>query len=105
MAINTAKIEEVIKTEAFAESIKDAQSIEDVQAAFAAKGVELTADEVVAAVTELSGENADELGADDLDAVSGGCRNAGEHLGNRIVEILFGLVGIKTKPCNCGRKW
>ena len=113
MAINAAKIEEVVNSQAFAQSLKGAQSIEDIQAAFAANGADLTVDEVVRVASDIMAENgADELGADDLDAVSGGCSNGFEHALFKLVTafpnwIIDKLGGGAIKPitCDCGRKW
>ena len=113
MAINAAKIEEVVNSQAFAESLKGAQSIEDIQAAFAANGADLTVDEVVRVASDIMAENgAEELSADDLDTVSGGCNSDLEHalfkLATAFPNWVIGKIGggaIKPITCNCGRKW
>lgn len=70
-----AKLEELMKDEAFVDAIFSKESSEEVQKLFAEKGVELTMEEVeglAAAVLQAAPEGNGELSEDALDSVAGG---------------------------------
>ena len=70
-----AKLEELMKGEAFLDAIFSKESSEEVQKLFAEKGVALTLEEVeglAAAVLQAAPEGNGELSEDALDSVAGG---------------------------------
>ena len=69
-----AKVEEVMKDQAFVEQLFAAETHEAAQALFAARGVEFTLEEVkqIGAGLKAAAEANGELSADDLEAVAGG---------------------------------
>ena len=72
-----AKLEELMKDEAFLDAIFSKESSEEVQKLFAEKGVELTMEAVeglAAAVLQAAPEGNGELSEDALDSVAGGRR-------------------------------
>lgn len=70
-----AKLEELMKDEAFLNAMFSKESSEEVQKLFAEKGVELTIEEVeglAAAILQAAPEGNGELSEDALDSVAGG---------------------------------
>lgn len=70
-----AKLEELMKDEAFLDAMFSKESSEEVQKLFAEKGVELTMEEVeglAAAILQAAPEGNGELSEDALDSVAGG---------------------------------
>lgn len=69
-----AKLEELMKNEAFADALFSKKSSEEIQKLFAENGLELTAEELAAVTaTILQGASGnEELSEDALDSVAGG---------------------------------
>lgn len=84
--MNTIKIEELAKNEAFLTAVAACENNEEIQKVFAAEGVELTAEEVASFVKSVESNITGELDADDLDAVSGGADA-------KSIAICMALIG------------
>lgn len=69
--MNELKIKEVFSDEAFVSSLLEMETVEEVQAAVSAKGIELTIADIEALRTQLS-EDSEELSEDALENVAGG---------------------------------
>lgn len=62
-----------VNNEVITKALTEAQNIDEVIAAFADQGIEITAEELIlAAKTAIAEETGEELSADDLEGVSGG---------------------------------
>ena len=67
------QVNELLKDESFIEELKTAENDEDVQKLFAAKGIDLSLDEIAQMVQEsIVAHNNGELDENSLDNVSGG---------------------------------
>ena len=69
--MNELKIKEIFSDQTFVESLMEMENAEDVQAAIADKGIELTLNDIEALRTQLS-NTSEELSEDDLENVAGG---------------------------------
>lgn len=69
--MNELKIKEIFSDQAFVESLMEMENAEDVQAAIADKGIELTLNDIEALRAQLS-NTSEELSEDDLENVAGG---------------------------------
>lgn len=67
------KLEALKTNEAFALEMNAAVTAEDVQAIFAKYDIDFTLEEARRMLDEVKASNAEELSADDLDNVTGGC--------------------------------
>lgn len=70
--MNTMKFEELAKNDAFLAAVAACETNEEIQKAFAAEGVELTAEEVAEFVKTVADNTSDELDEGSLENVSGG---------------------------------
>ena len=92
-----AQVELAMKDQAFVDQLSAAQSAEEAQKIFASKGIDFTLEEVKAIA--LGVEKGDELGEEELEAVSGGSITlAGIWT---VVKIVGGVVTIVDTI----RKW
>lgn len=67
------KLEALQTNEAFAQEMNAAATAEDIQAIFTKYDIDFTLEEAQQMLDEVKAGNAEELSADDLDNVTGGC--------------------------------
>jgi len=70
--MNDEQIKELFSDEVFVNSLFELDEPEDVQKALAAKGLNLSLEEISVIRNSLQNENTDELSEDELESVSGG---------------------------------
>ena len=103
------KIKEVLAKEGFVEKMLECEEPEQVQALFAAEGVELSLEDIKAVGQSLnmSLSEGDELDEDDLDAVAGGSSG----VVGIIVDAVVGIVksvnwrSVGRRIANWFRRW
>lgn len=66
------KIEALNNDEAFAEKVKACETAEAICALYAEKGIEITPEELDAAIDAMNADESKEFSEDDLDGVAGG---------------------------------
>lgn len=88
--METEKITDAIKDEAFARSIIDMKSPEEVKKSFAAKNVEISLDEakmIISIIQKMVNNNSTELSEEDLGEIAGGMKL------NNVQKISLALAG------------
>lgn len=98
------KIKEVFSDEAFVSSLLEMETVEDVQSAVAAKGIDLSARDIESIRAQLvNNDNGEELSEEDLENVAGGSIIA-------IIGLVATCIGATASAANfvhnvTNRRW
>ena len=101
--MNEELLKEVLSDEAFAKSLREMETPEDVQTALKEKGVDLSIEDIKAIQNILVNQEDGELSEDDLENVAGGSLTIMAALG--IASIIGAAVGGTIKLGNSVNNW
>lgn len=97
MKENIEKIKELLASEEFGNEVKDYETEEELQAAFARHGVELSVEDVRAICAQVYVANGGELSDEELDDVAGGFALTGALLLAGAVVLSYGVGYVAGK--------